>query len=58
MSYRYKSTTKRVGLVQSGQYLIEMKLVLALIWLKSCSLGIKQQSRIDAVLPDLYKMTI
>jgi hypothetical protein len=37
---------KRIGLVQSGphHHLIENWIVLTMIWLKNCSLGIKQQS--------------
>ena len=36
--------TKCVGLVQSGyHHYVEMSLVLAMIWLKKFSLGIKQE---------------
>ena len=35
--------TKRVGIVQSGHHLIEMQLTLTIIWLKNCSLFVKQQ---------------
>jgi hypothetical protein len=46
VSKRCKNPIKHVGLVQSElhRHLIEMKLVLAIIWLKHCSLGIPHQS--------------
>ena len=38
----------KIGLVQSGhhQFRIEIKLILTMIWLKICSLDVKQQSLI------------
>ena len=46
VSWHYKNPAQHVGLVQSGHHhhLIEMQLVLAMIWLKNSSLGVKDNN--------------
>jgi hypothetical protein len=41
--YLYKNLAELVGQVQNRHHLIEMKFFLAMISLKNCSLGVKQQ---------------
>jgi hypothetical protein len=51
----YTNPTKGVGLVQSGPHyhLIEIYLVLAMILLKNCSVGVKQQSPTHSVIDQI-----
>ena len=50
VSLHYQKLTKRVGLVQRGRnhyHLVKMQLVLAMIYPRHCSVGVKQQSLIQ-----------